>query len=410
MIAQFHRRLWTKGPVPPSPTPPLRFPWSPARWFAALAGGVAVLVILASARALFGPPLERSGDSGSGDGESLAGSATTLTAGHLPSVDGGTGDGAGSAAPPPSPPLQGDGWRLDRDLLSVTDAVPAGEGWVLLDGRSASWLLIDGSGMRVVSGGGRGRGPGELDSPAAIALLGDTLVVVERTLGTLERYRLDGTVVDRVRLPTEGCEVGFVRRAVVARGFLHLLRECLGGAGGGSRLRVERWEPEGRRTALLHERPWRDPSAGTPFRPGRPVLAGEGDRLLFGDAQDGCLRSLPPAVQEEVCHPDPPEAPLTRREQEALERARRVASLSGLRLEAPPHRVPFDEVFLLPGGRTVFRTVLEEDARRLDLLEPGGRSVTWPIEAGLWTRVGPRSILLAREGADGTEIRLLPLP
>lgn len=302
-------------------------------------------------------------------------------------------------------------------LLAVTDAVPISAGpedggWVILDGRSARWHRVDGAGEVRVSAGGRGDGPGELANPISLALLGDTVLVVERTRGTVERFLLDGTPLDRIRPRVPGCEAGHVRRAVSALGALHILRECLDEETGGSELRVERLEADGG-VVTLWTRPWLDLSGGTPFRLGRPLLAGHRERLVVGDALDGCLEVIGRGAggdRERICHPWPPRIPLPQAEREEVEASRRRLAGLGLRIEIPEHRAPFDEVFLLEGGEVVFRTALGEESRALDQHGGEGGSRRLPEAVPPQTWVGPRSILHAGDLLDGTWILVRPRP
>lgn len=330
------------------------------------------------------------------------------------------GDGGGSAAAEGLDSGSMDHLRGDSpvlaEVLSVTDAVPWGDEWIILDGRSSRWHRVDAEGRLVLSAGRQGRGPGEMERPSSLAILGDTVVVAERTLGTLELFLTDGTPLGRRRLPGGACVAGWVRRMVAVDGALHVLRECVDGATGGSRLRVDRldWTHEGEPVApvSLASRTWLDVTGTTPFRPGRPVLAGGEGMLLFGDAADGCIQVLLGGREgeQEVCHPDPPLVPLPEDERSALLATERALEGLGARIEAPSHRVPFDEIFILPGPRLVFRTLLQRDQRRLDAVGLDGSHMPLLMEATPQSRVGSRSILLAGEAMDGTWIRVIPLP
>lgn len=365
---------------------------TPARCVAALAGVMACAVLLVGlAHALSAPP------------GGMEGRVPLPASG----VEGPSGIGP--------PPLEGDPTVLPG-VMSVTDAVPSEGGWVILDGRSARWHRLDGEGRVLVSAGRRGRGPGEMENPAALGIVGDTVVVVERTLGTVERFLLDGTPVGRLHLPSGGCTVGWVRRMAVAGGVPYLLRECQDAATGGSLLVVQRLEGgaggSGEDPAIIASRPWRDASGMVPYRPGIPILAGGVDRLLFGDALDNCLDDILDLASPlpRPCHPDPPRLPLDAGERAALESARRALSGSGIRLEEPRYRPPFDDVFLLPEGGVVLRTVLEGEGRRLDMMRPGAPPRALLESATPHARVGPHSILLSGDNVDGTWIRILPLP
>lgn len=368
-------------------------PWPPARRLAAVLAGAAagVLVITAAALAL------RVYDS------RKEGSPEAHAGGDPSEVERGGAH-----------PVDGDSLLL-ADVLSVTDAVPWGDQWVILDGRSSRWHRVDVTGRRVLSAGGRGRGPGEMDRPAAVAVVGDTVLVAERTLGTLESFLVDGTPLGRRRIVGGGCVAGWVRRMVVVDDVLYLLRECMDGGTGGSGLRVDRLDPAADGETVVGtpvaSRGRLDPGGTVPLRPGRPVLAGGEGLLLFGDARDGCLEVIVGAAggKQEVCHPDPPRVPLPEDERAAALSAQRTLAGLGVRVEAPPYRVPFDEAFVLPGARVVFRTVLHGDRRRLDRVGPDGSHEVVLADATPLSHVGSNSILLAGEALDGTWVRVLPL-
>jgi hypothetical protein len=360
---------------------------SPARWLA-LAVGVAALVVLLATMAawVLGP----------------AGANGAREAAREPPRE-----ERGEAVP------GGEG-TVHPGVLSVTDAAPWGEEWVILDGRSSRWHRVDASGRLVLTAARNGRGPGELDRPSALAVVGDTVVVAERTLGTVELFLVDGTPLGRRRLPADGCPAGWVRSLAALSAGLYMMRECLDGVAGGTLLRVERvdWAGEGEEGTgvLLASRAGLDLTGADPVRPGRPLLAGGGGLLLFGDAREGCVRVLVGGGggAEEFCHPEPPLIPLPEEEQAAAAVTQRAMAGAGVRMVIPAHRVPFDDLYILDGSRVVFRTVLEGERRRFDLVGPEGWR-TLPVgEATPISHVGPRSMLLAAEEFDGTRIRVVP--
>lgn len=307
----------------------------------------------------------------------------------------------------PAPP----GVLANPDILSVIDAVEGREGsWVILDGRSSRWHVVSAEGTVELSAGGPGDGPGELRNPISLALLGDTVMVGTRTGGTVERFLIDGRPVDRLRVAMPGCEAGLLRRLVVAEGMLHLLRECLDPRSGGSAMQVHRLSPNGA-LVLLASRPWMDLSGGETVRMGRPILAGGGDLLLFGDATEECLMVLLPIrrADERVCHPAPPRIPLSDQERLRAEEVRSRVSAQGVALEIPDFAPPFDAVFAERPDEVVFRSIRGADRRSLDLLE-GGALEGLPPE-GSWsplTFVGANTIFTAGETMDGTWLLVRP--
>lgn len=301
----------------------------------------------------------------------------------------------------PVPP----GVTVHPDILSVSDAVegPGGR-WFILDGRSSRWHSIGPEGEREVSAGRAGEGPGELMNPVGLALMGDTVVVGNRTAGTVERYLVDGKPLDRWDMGIPGCAAGVLRQLAVAEGMLHLLRECLDPGSGGSTMQVHR-RLEGGGLEVVASIPWTDLSGARAIRLGRAILAGGGDLLLFGDATGDCLLVLLPRDRssEQVCHPSPPRIPLSGDERRRAEEVRTRLAGRGLTLEVPEFAPPFDAVFPGRGADVVFRSMQQNGRRSLDRLEGGSLGGLPPD--GLWTPwtfVGATSILTAGETMEGT--------
>jgi hypothetical protein len=300
--------------------------------------------------------------------------------------------------PPPGVPVH-------PEILSVSDAVEGPDGsWVILDGRSARWHRVSPQGVVEVSAGRPGEGPGELRNPVGLALMGDTVVVGTRTAGTVERFLIDGRPLDRIGVGMPGCAAGLLRRLVVAGGELHLLRECLDPESGGSTMQVHRLLPSGN-LMVVASRAWTDLTGTRTIRTGRPILAGGGDLLLFGDATEDCLLVLLPAgsSQERLCHPAPPRVPLSDPERLQAEEVRARLSARGLSMEVPDFAPSFDAAFAGPPPEVVFRTMRGGERRSLDRLQ-GGSLEGLPPE-GLWsplTFVGVSSIFTAGETMEGT--------
>lgn len=310
-------------------------------------------------------------------------------------------------APPPV------GATLHPGLLSVTDARETPAGWIVLDGRSSRWHLLGEDGTLLRSVGRSGDGPGEMQNAVALALLGDTILVGERTRGTVERFHPDGRMMDRI-VPgaPPGCPVAVLRQMAVTGEGLHLLRECVDTRTGSSTLQVHRWEGGGT-PVVVAVRPWLDLTGAEPIRLGIPVLAGGGPLLLFGDAQSGCLTVLSPPErrEEEVCHPQPPQVPLGTEELARIDAAVQRLSARGLTLERPRFRAPFNGVFLPRPGEVVFRTEREGNRFTLDPgpdsggLGGGGLELEWSTPLVF---LGAASLLVAGETIDGTWVMVLP--
>jgi hypothetical protein len=105
-----------------------------------------------------------------------------------------------SALPPnPLPPLV-------PGLLHLADALATPSGWWVLDRRQTSILFLDHDLAPQRQVGRRGSGPGEFQTPVALGLTGDTLLVLESE-GTpiLHRFSVEGAFLDRSPLEVEGC-------------------------------------------------------------------------------------------------------------------------------------------------------------------------------------------------------------
>jgi len=314
-----------------------------------------------------------------------------------------------SAAGQEPPPAEA---ALHPELLSVTDAQESERGWIVLDGRASRWHLVGKGGALERSVGRSGDGPGEMQNPVALALLGDTILVGERTRGTVERFHLDGHVIDRIAPGAPGCPVAVLRQMAVTGDGLHLLRECIDARTGGSTLQVHR-VGRGGTSSVLAVRSWLDMTGAQPLRLGAPVLVGGGPLLLFGDAQSGCLVVLSPPERkdERVCHPRPPRIPLAVEDRVRLEAARQRLSLRGLTLELPRFVPPFDGVFLPRPGEVVFRTGIGGNRYTLARWSDSGALGGGDEEEEWGTPLlflGASSLLVAGETLEGTWVLVRP--
>lgn len=297
---------------------------------------------------------------------------------------------------------------LHTGIHSVRAAAPAGRGWVVLDPRKGGVHRLDARGARILEFGGPGRGPGELNAPAGLVVVGDTVLVVERSGERLHRFTLAGRHLDtRPALPP-GCPGGgLVHAAAMGRTPILLFR-CLDPARRGSHAAVYALDPDLRRLASLPLRRQGDGPV-SPFL--MPVLAADSAGFHLGVTTEPCLRTFDRNGEPrgEACHPWSEPVPLPAEERARLEVVRRrLGSGLGDRLEIPTVLPPFDGIFAR-GGRPVFRTVTGLEGRALDLLDADGlRRLPFPATPG--TFVGDRSVLVTWEEIDGTWIRVYPFP
>lgn len=310
----------------------------------------------------------------------------------------GAGGGPGGSRAPKPPSTSG---VLHPEIHAVTAASPGRGGWLVLDGRESRVHRVDALGRRVLDFGRPGRGPGELDAPAAVLALGDTVLVAERTGGRLHRFNLGGEFVGTRILTPDGClgggVVGMARMGTVPL----LLLQCLEQRRRGSYAAVYALRDS---LELLTRRPLRDLQKGpvSPFR--MPVLAADPNGFYLGVTTEPCLTGFDRGgdAAASACHPWTSSKPLPEAQRERLRSlARRLGSL-GKRLEIPDVLPPFDRAFVAD-GKPVFLTVLGMDERSLDVLD-GDDLRRLPIPATPFTFVGDSTVLVARERADGTWI------
>jgi hypothetical protein len=97
--------------------------------------------------------------------------------------------------------IDGDGTETRFSYIRAIDLSHTGEIFVL-ESQSSSVFVFDASGQAVRTIGGAGDGPGELRSPAHMAIGGDTLFVVDRN--GINRFMVDGRWVSRTPVKSGG--------------------------------------------------------------------------------------------------------------------------------------------------------------------------------------------------------------
>lgn len=304
-----------------------------------------------------------------------------------------------------SPPAEA---RLVPEVLSVSDATSAGPDWVLLDGVGRRIHVVGDGYVLQGSFGARGDGPGELRSPAALTLAGDTILVADRAVGRIDRFTKTGRFLRRTTFALEGCSAGAVRALDAFAGGAVLLATCIGpdGTAEARVYEVSASRPLPLTRAPIHEAEgWIDPLR-------LPLLAAGPDHFLLGFTGERCLdrydslgRPGPP-----VCRPRGRDRPLPDEEKlrlAALER--RLPPGAGVRLRIPDRLPPFDRVFVTSRG-VIYRVLTGVRTRALELGRPDGAVVRLPVRAGELTFVGSRSVLTAWQSVEGTRILIEPLP
>ena len=191
---------------------------------------------------------------------------------------------------------------LFTEVLSVTDAVVHAGAWFVLDGRARRIHRFDFTGRRLVSSfARRGEGPGELRSPVAIAVLTDTLAVVESAGDWLHLYSPDGLHLGDRPVRFGGCPSRAARDLASTQWGLLVLLDCMTESGREAQTLLE--GTGGRFHAIAAYAPRQTgPRVVDPTL--LPVVAAHPRGFLFGLAGEECLDLYGPEgdVLEPVCH------------------------------------------------------------------------------------------------------------
>ncbi|MBW3534440.1 MAG: hypothetical protein KY453_04375, partial [Gemmatimonadetes bacterium] len=174
-------------------------------------------------------------------------------------------------------------------LVAVHDAVETGSGWTVLDATGSRLLWLDASGRPVVAAGGAGQGPGEMTRPAAVAVAGEDILVLETLGGPAHRFDGDGRFVERLPPPGGACPFGNLLEAHGRGRDVFVLRACPS-PDGILRAHLERWEPGGATRPVHREVVENLRETLSPFR--RASAAALPYGVAYGMAHDACARVL----------------------------------------------------------------------------------------------------------------------
>lgn len=304
------------------------------------------------------------------------------------------------------------GIHILPEVLSVQDAVEWENGWILLDARLGKLHFLHPSEGLTESWGGRGEGPGELLSPVAIELQDTILWVLNRSGLALDRFSIHSGYRARKRIQGGGCMVGLARSLFsLGDGALAFLRTCPPLIPGPGSAFVEVLDTTGWASSLL-ELPLGNPGSRRihPFR--TPVVASWQGGLLLGTGDAPCIRELRSnGVPEDLrCLPryDRPEVP--EHEREAFEsRFGGISKLGFQPIEVPDVLPWYDQLFSTGRGLLVRRIAGNEEGELVLLPREGSPVILGSVFSGpVW--VGERTMILARDLMQGTEIQVVALP
>jgi len=301
------------------------------------------------------------------------------------------------------------GRPVEPRILGVTDAVPSGPGWIVLDARSRRIARLSEQGDLVWVSGREGDGPGEMRHPLSVALLGQRIVVAERS-GRLVFFGPRGRPAGLVQVRDADCRLSDVHEILERGDSLVVLTWCTLRSG-----RVlARVEPVGAdgQAHVLAERMYNDWRSGSldPMR--FPVLGRVGRRLALGVAPDPCLRILDRSgsTVRRLCYPDLPRRPVTDSIRERMTHLERSIRSQGMdvRVRVNAYLPAFREL-VGDGDPWGFRAVPPEGGEAVDWVEAGRlHRIVAPEDGHIF--LGKQSILLAVEQVQGTLFAVLPLP
>lgn len=312
---------------------------------------------------------------------------------------------AGNTEPPAVEAGWPEGTPVFPGILSVADAEARGDEWYLLDTRRKRVHRLLASLDSLPGFGRAGSGPGELRSPTSLGLLGDTVVVAERTGGVVHLYDLTGNHRSDRRIEGAACPgPGIVDLAPSSAGLLVLVvcfddslaleaRVVLATAEDGSRILASRTNGSG---------------AGRMDPYFLPVMSPHPRGFVFGLANDACLESFDLQGTElgPVCHRWIQRFPIPEGEQAKLDRTMTRARQLGMDLEEPDVLPPFDGLFSAPGPRLIYRATTTDgsQARRLVQRGESGEEVVLPFPTARYYFVDGTRALAGWEDLEGTRI------
>jgi len=298
------------------------------------------------------------------------------------------------------------------EVLSVRDAVEDEEGWILLDRRLGKIHFVHAEKGLTRSLGREGEGPGELQRPVALALQDTLLWVVNKRGFSLDLFSISSGFLARRRISGGGCLAGLANGLKApAVGEALFMRFCPATVPGPGTAWVESLSPEGELTPVLSLPLGEEGSRRIhPLR--QPAFSAGGGEIYFGTWDAPCIMSFSPKGERHgrFCLPAFQRGAVPEEDRSLLEKRFRSITRLGLLPMKIPDLLPwYDAVFPTSLG-PVLRRVRTDADRDLVLLFPDGTSSVTEALFPQSTFVGERSILVARDLLQGTEIRIYPNP
>jgi hypothetical protein len=292
------------------------------------------------------------------------------------------------------------------EVVDATDAAELSVGWVVLDRRTPQLAFLDDAGRLLTRVSRKGDGPGELVRPAAIAVVGSTLAVIDVAGTRFDFFELDGVFRERLRVAAGGCATTQLHRVAATSTGFAMLRGCTHTDGSVSAL--AEWVGLDGERELIQNPVYMNLKRGT-LRLMNPILTVVGDRVYLGLTPDACIESVTrgQTERERLCHPDtnPQFFPDSIRKQ----LARDMSDLpSGVTFEVPDRLPAFDDI-LAVGDAVAFHVVRPDSTDAIEVVRDGKLERIVPVPGNRFF-FGKRGVLVAQERPDGTAFAVLPLP
>ena len=293
-------------------------------------------------------------------------------------------------------------WKTLTTVLSVTHATETDRGWTLLDRTGDRVHRLSPSGELVASFGGRGDGPGELRSPAGMAILNDTLWVVDLTGRRFDGFGPDGRFARRFTRDAP-CPAPVLDDVAPSASSLAIAVRCFGLLG--SERLVSYLDPTTGVSVTARPIPDDDPRLyGDVTR-----LVTTRDGLLTGSMFRRCLFATTDDVSHaKACLAPDGRVPVPADIREGLEHASGRNRLLGFVRQLPRFYPYLLAAVETPGGLVVTRPEGEDQVVLTNLDLPGAPTLRPP--RGTAPFVGPNKILIVSESLSGTRIALAKTP
>ena len=291
------------------------------------------------------------------------------------------------------------------EVLSAEDADVHNGMWFVLDGTAGQIHRLSSSGELLGSFGRRGEGPGEFRRrPAAVAVHGDTIAVMEYDGRHLHLFDPDGaSVADRsVRL--DSCPVSAVSELIslplglaflvicTQENFRQEIRVILESRSGFLQTVATRTHDE-QGSTMLGGFTW-------------SILSAHPNGFVFGSNTDECLGvyNVRGDILASTCHDWIEAVPIPEELSDAVRD--RLSARPEIRGTLPESLFPFFGVFVTPDNRWIYR-VLASNEPESYVLATFDQEL--PIPRARYVFVHEESVLVGWEDLEGTRVTIYPL-